>query len=275
MKIDGCIGESPSNCASRCACAASSLPLLLAELDGAPLGGLALLGRQRALELVGRAGRASRFGSATRPTSTREVLRDLVRVEVDVDDLRAGCEHALERGEDLGEDVRAADQHGVGLRGDRLRVVAEHVTELAAEERVVGVDVRPRSSSRPTPPRRAARRRASARPARPRTRCRRRRSTIGRDAPASSAAAARSPRRSARRACRERSSARPPRSISASSTSIGSATNTGPHGGVAAILIAFRSTRSVEVGSTTRVDHLVTGRAIETRSAAICASIES
>ena len=44
---------------------------------------------------------------------------------------------------------------------------------------------------------------------------------------------------------------------------------------MAAILIARRSTRSIEDGSTIRVDHLVTGRAIETRSAAICASIES
>src|SRR3954447_19123930 len=63
--------------------------------------------------------------------------------------------------------------------------------------------------------------------------------------------------------------------ISASRTSIGSATNTGPHGGVAAILIALRRTRSVDDESTMRVDHFVTGLAIETRSAAICASIES
>ena len=61
----------------------------------------------------------------------------------------------------------------------------------------------------------------------------------------------------------------------ASSTSIGSATKTGPVGGVAAILIARRRTRSVEAGSVIRVAHFVTGRAIATRSAAICASIES
>ena len=56
---------------------------------------------------------------------------------------------------------------------------------------------------------------------------------------------------------------------------IGSATNTGPAGGVAASLIARRRTRSVDEGSITRVDHFVTGLAIDTRSAAICASIES
>ncbi len=56
---------------------------------------------------------------------------------------------------------------------------------------------------------------------------------------------------------------------------MGSATNTGPRGGVIAILMARRSTRRSERESTTRVAHLVTGRAMDTRSAAICASIES
>ncbi len=64
-------------------------------------------------------------------------------------------------------------------------------------------------------------------------------------------------------------------SVSASSTSIGSATNTGPRGGVIAILIARRSTRSSEPGWVTRAAYLVTGRAIATRSAAIWASIAS
>jgi hypothetical protein len=42
-----------------------------------------------------------------------------------------------------------------------------------------------------------------------------------------------------------------------------------------AILTARRSTRSTESGCTTRVAYLVTGRAIATRSEAICASIDS
>ena len=64
--------------------------------------------------------------------------------------------------------------------------------------------------------------------------------SIGRYAPASSSRRARDRLdRPARRACPGCTSARPPRSSSASSTSIGSATNTGPHGGVAAILIAL------------------------------------
>ena len=42
-----------------------------------------------------------------------------------------------------------------------------------------------------------------------------------------------------------------------------------------AILTARRSTRSTDSGSTTRVAYFVTGRAIATRSAAICASIAS
>ena len=78
------------------------------------VGGLALLGRERPLELVGEeAERELRVGDE--PEVDREVLRDLVGVEVDVHDLGAGREDALERREDLGEDVRAADQHRVGL----------------------------------------------------------------------------------------------------------------------------------------------------------------
>ena len=63
--------------------------------------------------------------------------------------------------------------------------------------------------------------------------------------------------------------------LGASSTSMGSATKTGPMGGVEAIFTARRSTRSTEPASTTRVDHLVTGRAMATRSHAICASMAS
>ena len=64
-------------------------------------------------------------------------------------------------------------------------------------------------------------------------------------------------------------------SLMASRTSAGRATKTGPVGAVPAILIARRRTRSTEPGSTTRVAHFVTGLAIETRSAAIWASIAS
>ena len=56
---------------------------------------------------------------------------------------------------------------------------------------------------------------------------------------------------------------------------MGSDTNTGPIGGVPATLMARRSTRNSEVGSTTRVAHLVTGSAMATRSDHICASIAS
>ena len=43
------------------------------------------------------------------------VLGDLVRVQVDVDDLGAGREHVAQLGEDLGHDVGADDQVGVPL----------------------------------------------------------------------------------------------------------------------------------------------------------------
>ena len=103
--------------ASRASRAASSLALRLAERR--PVRARRPRAARRvsvALERVGERGRASSFGSATRPEVDREVLGDLVGVEVDVDDLRAGREDALERGEDLGEDVGADDQHRVGLR---------------------------------------------------------------------------------------------------------------------------------------------------------------
>ena len=45
-------------------------------------------------------------------------------------------------------------------------------------------------------------------------------------------------------------------------------------GGVAAILMARRITRSSDAGSITSVDHLVTGFAMATKSAAICASMD-
>lgn len=63
--------------------------------------------------------------------------------------------------------------------------------------------------------------------------------------------------------------------FSSSSTSIGSATNTGPRGGVRAILTARRMVRSTERGSVTRVAYFVTGLAIATRSDAIWASMAS
>lgn len=49
----------------------------------------------------------------------------------------------------------------------------------------------------------------------------------------------------------------------------------GAVGGVPATLNARRRIRSVDSGSTTRVAHLVTGSAMPTRSAAICASMAS
>ncbi len=63
--------------------------------------------------------------------------------------------------------------------------------------------------------------------------------------------------------------------LSSSSTSIGSATNTGPRGGVSAIFTARRIVRSTDRESVTRVAYLVTGFAIATRSDAICASMAS
>ena len=99
--------------------------------------------------------------------------------------------------------------------------------------------------------------------------------TIGRDAPPSSSAALRIASAAGATRVSGKLVGTTSSSDGASSTSMGSATKTGPVGGVAAILIARRSTRRVEDGSITRVAHLVTGRAIETRSAAICASIES
>ncbi len=56
---------------------------------------------------------------------------------------------------------------------------------------------------------------------------------------------------------------------------MGSETNTGPMGGVAASFMARRRTRSSEPGSTIRVAHLVTGSAMATRSAHIWASMAS
>ncbi len=56
---------------------------------------------------------------------------------------------------------------------------------------------------------------------------------------------------------------------------MGSDTNTGPMGGVAASFMARRSTRRSEPGSTTRVAHFTTGAAMSTRSAHIWASMAS
>lgn len=63
--------------------------------------------------------------------------------------------------------------------------------------------------------------------------------------------------------------------MSSSSTSIGSATKTGPRGGVSAIFTARRMVRSTECRSVTRVAYFVTGLAIATRSDAIWASMAS
>ena len=99
--------------------------------------------------------------------------------------------------------------------------------------------------------------------------------TIGRELPESSSAtrATASPVGATRVSSREVGTACS--CAGASRTSIGSATKTGPQGGVDATLIARRKTRNSDDGSTTRVDHFVTGLAIATRSAAICASSAS
>jgi len=52
--------------------------------------------------------------------------------------------------------------------------------------------------------------------------------------------------------------------LGASRTSIGRLTNTGLGGGVMAVLMALRTTRSREAGSVTRLAHLVTGLAMAT-----------
>ena len=71
----------------------------------------------------------------------REVLGDLVGVQVDVDHPRGRREHVRQGREDLGEDVRADDQDGIRRGDERPAVVAEHVAEVAAEQRVRLVDV--------------------------------------------------------------------------------------------------------------------------------------
>lgn len=63
--------------------------------------------------------------------------------------------------------------------------------------------------------------------------------------------------------------------LSSSSTSMGSATKTGPRGGVRAIFTARRMVRSTECRSVTRVAYFVTGLAMATRSLAIWASMAS
>lgn len=87
---------------------------------------------QRAQRLPGVGGQAQVHGV---------VLGDLVGVEVDVDDLRARPEGALQLGEHLREDIGADDQHPVGVPDQLLAVRAEHVARLAAPQRVRGRDV--------------------------------------------------------------------------------------------------------------------------------------
>ena len=218
--------------------------------------------------------REGELGIADEPEVDREVLRDLVRVEVDVDDPRARREDARERGEDLREDVRADDQDRVGRLDDRLAVVAEHVAEVAAEERVRLVDVDLGRVGAPHVgtedlgdlgqlPLRAGHRHAVAhddhRP-------------LG---TGEQVAACAIRRRRGRTRVAGIDDGTIGSSLRASRTSAGRATKTGPVGAVPAILMARRRTRSTEPGSTTRVAHFVTGRAIETRSAAIWASIAS
>ena len=172
-----------------------------------------------------------------------------------MDDRRAVGEDALERREDLGEDVGADDQDRVRLRGDPAAVLAEHVAELAAEERVRGAmftseEFAPHTSA----PSSSATRASSA--------CAPECATpspmmIERPLGAGEQVGARLTASSVGRTRVSGNEVGTTGSSSgASSTSIGRSTKTGPIGGVAAILIARRSTRSSEPGSTTRVDPL-------------------
>ena len=263
MNAAGCIGESPSNSrVARLARPASSWPLAARRGRRVRRVGRLRAARSTSVRSSSSASRPSvSFGSATRPSVDREVLGDLVGVEVDVHDLRAGREDALERGEDLGEDVRAADQHRVGLRRDRAAVRRRTCARAgrgradASAAMLTSEEFAPQTSA----PSSSATRVSSA--------C----------APEIGDAVAHDRRSAARR----RRASRPPRatasalgatrvsgndvgttssSSGASSTSIGSADEDRARiGGVAAILIARRSTRSVDDGSITRVAHFVTG----------------
>src|SRR3989442_1372927 len=82
------------------------LPLLLGELVRSALSGATLLTAERPLELL-REQAERQLRIRDKAEVDREVLRDLIGVEVDVHDPRLLAEHALERRKDLGKDVGA------------------------------------------------------------------------------------------------------------------------------------------------------------------------
>ena len=207
----------------------------------------------------------------------RVVLGDLVGVEVDVDDASRRARRARPaRGRPPGtrrcrrsaRRRRRATMAGAG----RAEHVAQHARVAAdARRRMFGSDESASHTSAPSSLGDAG----SARPARRRARRRRRRRSPGAARRRAGRGRARRGPAPARRACtgrrrQHRLVVRPRRA-----RPCGSATKTGPIGGVAAILMARRSTRSSEP----RVDDprgpLGHRRGHATRSAAIWASIAS
>ena len=71
----------------------------------------------------------------------REVLADLIRIEIDVDDARVGREHALHGRKDFGQHVGSRDQHHIRERRDRRAAMPPHMTERPAVQRVREADV--------------------------------------------------------------------------------------------------------------------------------------
>ena len=55
------------------------------------------------------------------------ILRDGVRVEVDMNNLRVGPERAFQHREDVGKHVGPADHHGVGVLHRAAARGSEHV----------------------------------------------------------------------------------------------------------------------------------------------------
>ena len=105
MNADGCIGVSPSNSRSRVALAAvGSLALLRAELVDAPAGGLALLPASASASSSSASSAERQLRVGDEAEVDREVLGDLVGVEVDVDDLaRRGAKTPSSAGKTSGK----------------------------------------------------------------------------------------------------------------------------------------------------------------------------
>ena len=112
---------------------------------GCPAGrGAVLLGGHGARQAVGERAQGE-LGIGDQADGDGEVLGDLVGVEVDVHHRCPFGEDAGEGGEDLREDVGAADHDGIGSGGNGTAVVAEHMPEHPLEQRVgvVHVDLGP------------------------------------------------------------------------------------------------------------------------------------